>query len=278
MYYDSTVTMLKEEHGYGYDETVVTLKKEELYEKCVDVINYKLYPKRKTLTISHPTKEIYTSLNILHHFVVWALIILKILFFILLLHLFFQSWTDYVFLWVYHLYLSFFEGTPEKFFIMSILGTLGFLTFVSELKSVLQYSNNSRCRRCGAYFACKEFKKPEIRDVSTGDSYYRYFTSYWKCKKCHHERKIDKSLKLDEFTYLKGNKENRTYKCSECQTKGSLFEWKNPDVKEKKDEYIKTTRYYKCSSCGCFVVRIIEIDKVEQYNVTLDYKSRSWYL
>lgn len=276
MYCDSKVNMLKEYHCYGDDQTVIILKEEESYKKRVYGANYKLDPENKILTISHPSTKKYISFNILFHFFVCLCMILIISIFILFFHILISPLTNYLFFGTYHIYLLFFEGTPKKFLVVSIAAILGFLTLISELNSVLEYFDVSRCINCGKFFVCKEFKKPEEREISTEDSYLFYFTSYWKCDVCHHEKEINKPLGTHGFTFFKERKGNIKYNCNECGAIDSLFEWKNPDVKQKQNDYIKTIRYYKCTNCNCFIVYISEVDFVETYNTRLAYKSRSF--
>lgn len=159
------------------------------------------------------------------------------------------------FLLVGYLSSSGFPPLGDTFVIFSgaAFGALGIL-LGGQLSRVADYHRDARCRGCWKPFACVEFEKPEIRELSTPYSYSINVTRYWKCRHCG----CEEARSGDEgIVARKGDESSSSFLnkaiCKSCGKKAAYEEFKRPDVKEVRRCLmvgVFTTRYYRCRHCG----------------------------
>ena len=122
-----------------------------------------------------------------------------------------------------------------------------FLFYGMTLPRYSRYVKLTKCRLCHRNYAYKEIKDPDIREVSTEDSYIVKITRYWKCKYCGN---IDSTESSEDIRTCKEKKEKpKEINCENCGKTGIWPEYRSPD--EKYHELRATRiRYYKCEYCG----------------------------
>jgi len=97
----------------------------------------------------------------------------------------------------------------------------------------VRYVKATRCKRCHKNYAYEEIEEPDIKEISTEESYVVTVTRNWRCKYCGH---IDSSESPEKIKAYKGLKEikraAKEIKCERCGKTEFNFEYKNPDIKE----------------------------------------------
>jgi rubredoxin len=160
-------------------------------------------------------------------------------------------------------YESFLYITNEFLYIIIIL--LICITFIilieagMSLPSLVEYVRSTKCKNCSREYAYEEIEEPDVKEVSTQNSYIVTITRHWKCKYCGF---IDSSESPENVKTCKGEKkEPKQIECENCGLTKIRPEYKNPDIKKEElpSKTITTAiRYYKCGYCG----RInIEVEK-----------------
>ncbi len=127
---------------------------------------------------------------------------------------------------------------------LAMIGMLICLFLAFNLPATFEYHQDRKCRKCGKYLACEEYKRPEIKEISTPYEYTITETRYYKCKFCGHETTRRYKLYPTRKRKIRNSK-ILCEKCRKCQGK----EYKSPDIMQKNDTII-TKRYYKCENCG----------------------------
>ena len=149
---------------------------------------------------------------------------------------------------------NFEEGIYFPVGYIGIFAGIGICSIGNSLLWKVRYVKATRCKRCHKNYAYEEREEPDIKEISTEDSYVVTVTRHWRCKYCGH---IDSSKNPEKIKAYKGLKEikraTREVKCEKCGRTEFNFEYKNPDVKE--DPFgttvvETTTKYYKCNYCG----------------------------
>jgi len=122
-----------------------------------------------------------------------------------------------------------------------------------QFSRVADYHRDTRCGECCEPFACEEFEKPDVKELSTPHSYSVKITRYWKCKNCGHEEARTGSEGIVTCKGDPGVFTPRKISCRACGKNAACEEFKRPDVKEIKKKFwagVTTTRYYRCKYCG----------------------------
>jgi DNA-directed RNA polymerase subunit RPC12/RpoP len=156
------------------------------------------------------------------------LVILALLF---LIGSFFEEWI---------LYLLFFTSIVFMFLFLSGTGIL----------SDEKYVEAPKCKKCHREYAYEEREEPDIKEVSTEDSYTVTITRYWKCKYCGHKDSSESSENI--IAYKGEKKEPEKIECEKCRRQGISPECRDPDIKMeefKASATFITTRYYRCKYC-----------------------------
>ncbi|MDD3041955.1 MAG: hypothetical protein PHV51_04420 [Methanosarcinaceae archaeon] len=128
------------------------------------------------------------------------------------------------------------------------------------LLNEVEYYKDTMCKFCGREYACREFKKPEIKEISTPDSFNITCTSFWKCKYCGHEDLRPEKRNLRAYKG-KMNSKQRKDPCKKCGKEKAYQEFRRPDIKESYSSItctITTTTYYKCKYCGSIYIEVEE--------------------
>ncbi|KKG14171.1 hypothetical protein EO98_09375 [Methanosarcina sp. 2.H.T.1A.6] len=145
---------------------------------------------------------------------------------------FFEEWI---------LYLLFFPS-----FIVFMLLLLSGMGILSDEK----YVEATKCKKCHREYAYEEREEPDIKELSTEDSYTVTITRYWKCKYCGHR---DSSKSSENIKAYKGEKKKpEKIKCEKCRRQEISPECRNPDIKVENftaSATLITTRYYRCKYC-----------------------------
>lgn len=143
-------------------------------------------------------------------------------------------------------------------FLICVVGSfVGLQIFIigESLIYNVKYVGTIRCKRCYKKYAYEEREDPEIKEVSTEDSYAVTVIRFWKCRHCGF---IDSSESPEKIKAHKGTREKpKKIKCEKCGETGISPECRKPDVKEisfpmieLSSTIITTNRYYKCIHCG----------------------------
>lgn len=132
-----------------------------------------------------------------------------------------------------------------------------------SLLSSVKYVKATKCKKCGVEYAYEERKEPQIKEISTEDSYSITITRYWKCKYCDH---IDSSESPENIKTRKGKFTTcAKIKCEKCGKEKNYCECRKPDIKEinwpRKTTTI-TTRYYMCEYCRHLNIEVEKEDYI----------------
>lgn len=135
-------------------------------------------------------------------------------------------------------------------FIVLVTGVLLYMRGFSLIYNVA-YVNATRCKKCARNYAYEEREEPDVKEVSTEDSYEVTITRYWRCKYCGYR---DISEGPENVKSRKGTKYRPVkIKCEKCGKTELCEECRDPDVKEEilgMTKAIVTTKYYECKYCG----------------------------
>jgi len=124
---------------------------------------------------------------------------------------------------------------------------IALLHYGIKLLSYSKYVKASRCKSCHRNYAYKETEHPDIREISTENSYNVLITRYWKCKHCGF---IDRTESSENIWTRKGKKrEPKKITCGNCGKTKITSEFKDPDKKFNEYRAIRI-RYYRCEYCG----------------------------
>lgn len=135
---------------------------------------------------------------------------------------------------------------------MLLIGSvcLSFFIVGLGLFSYVKYVKATRCKICNKNYAYEETANPDVREVSTENSYTVAITRYWKCKRCGY---IDSDESPEDIVTRKGKiKKPKRIICEKCGKSGIYPEYKTPDIKCVDDysgQTFTTIRYYKCEYC-----------------------------
>ena len=140
-------------------------------------------------------------------------------------------------------------------FLLVILGSgAGLSIFLAGMNLIydVAYVKTTKCKICHKNFAYEEREEPDIKEVSTENSYIVTIIRYWKCKYCEN---IDSTESPENIKSHKEKKEKpKEIKCEKCGKTGTSSECRDPDVKEESFPMsgvtTTTIRYYKCKYCG----------------------------
>ena len=144
------------------------------------------------------------------------------------------------------------ENLPENLYLMLLIGSvcLFFFIFGLRLFSYVKYVKATRCKICNKNYAYEETANPDIKEVSTENSYTVSITRFWKCKYCGH---IDSSESSENIgTRKEKMKKPKRIICEKCEKSGISHEYKKPDIKcedNSSGQTFTTIRYYKCEYC-----------------------------
>ena len=149
---------------------------------------------------------------------------------------------------------------PENLYLMLLIGFvfLSFFIVGLGLFSYVKYVKATRCKICNKNYAYEETANPDVREVSTENSYTVAITRYWKCKRCGY---IDSDESPEDIVTRKGKiKKPKRIICEKCGKSGIYPEYKTPDIKSNESIFTRI-RYYKCEYC-----RHINIEVEEAYS------------
>lgn len=143
--------------------------------------------------------------------------------------------------------------TSERGILLTTLLS-GFGTILVLLKPqyyyIAEHYRNTVCNNCGKEFVCRETEKPNIKEISTPETYSIRITRYWGCKSCRYmnvressEGFVTKKEKIMKNSYL------AKVQCKRCGKTGTYIEYKKPDIRVSKKDETMTRRYYKCKFC-----------------------------
>lgn len=143
--------------------------------------------------------------------------------------------------------------TSDKGILLVILLSC-FGTIVVLLKPqyyyIAEYYRNTICSNCGKEFICRETEKPDIKEISTPQTYRIWITRYWGCRSCGYMNIRESS---EGFATKKGNTMKETdlekVKCKRCGKTGTYIEYKKPDIRVSKEQETMQRRYYRCKFC-----------------------------
>lgn len=140
-----------------------------------------------------------------------------------------------------------------SWFLVLLGFVVGFLFFTEGFSLIysVQYVKATKCKNCLKNYAYEEREKPNVKEVSTEDSYIVTITRYWKCKHCGH---MDSSEGPERIKTHKGTKyKPEKIKCEKCGKTEITAECRDPDVREEITSMSTvgtTIRYYRCRNCG----------------------------
>ena len=126
--------------------------------------------------------------------------------------------------------------------------------FTYQISKVSEYLQDIQCKRCGREFACREIRFPDIREVSTPESYFVEITRYWKCAYCDFEdtRTGSEGLVAEKWFEAGRYRLNRI-KCKRCGKTHAYEDLKKGDMIKRErpfSERMTFTWYYRCKFCG----------------------------
>ena len=147
--------------------------------------------------------------------------------------------------------ISFLDNeTADWFYILGIMASLVSLIISLFIQNVLEYYQDTFCRKCGNKLACEEIGEPVMKETSNFRDYTLTITRHWRCRYCGNvdtregpENIFAEKGEMLPVIYLKG------IECKKCSSIGTVEEYKKPDIKEIGNKRI-TRRYYKCTLCG----------------------------
>lgn len=121
----------------------------------------------------------------------------------------------------------------------------------TSLPFLEEYVRATKCKNCSREYAYEEIEDPDVKEVSTEDSYTVSITRHWKCKYCGY---IDSSESPENIKTCKGEKKKpKQIECENCGFTETCPEYRDPDIKKEKlaGKTITTIiRYYRCGHCG----------------------------
>lgn len=142
------------------------------------------------------------------------------------------------------------NDTADWFYILGIILSLVPLIISLCIQNVLEYYQDTFCKKCGNKLACEEIGEPVIKETSSFGDYTLTVTRHWKCRYCGSvdvredpENIFAEQGEMLPVISLKG------IECKKCSVMGTVIEFKRPDMKEIGNKRI-TRRYYKCTLCG----------------------------
>jgi DNA-directed RNA polymerase subunit M/transcription elongation factor TFIIS len=152
------------------------------------------------------------------------------------------------------------QGLSDVLFIL--LGCLLFCVFYCGmfLFPYTNYIKATKCKKCHKVYAYEEMENPDIKEVSTEDTYTVTITRHWKCKYCGY---IDNTESPENIDTHKGKKKKpKRIFCEKCGKSGVYPEYKTPDVRS--DEFAFTRiRFYKCEQCKYINIAVEEASRGE---------------
>ena len=77
-----------------------------------------------------------------------------------------------------------------------------------------EYVEAPKCKKCNMEYAYEEREEPDVKEVSTEDSYTLTITRYWKCKYCGHIDSSESSENIIAYKEEKGIP--KEIECEKC--------------------------------------------------------------
>jgi len=140
--------------------------------------------------------------------------------------------------------------TSDWFYILGVMASLVSIIISLCIQNVLEYYQDTFCRKCGNKLACEEVGEPIMKEKSNFRDYTLTVTRHWRCKYCGN---VDTREGPENIFTEKGEMlpviHLKSIECKKCSLSGAVVEFKKPDVKEIGNKRI-TRRYYKCTLCG----------------------------
>jgi hypothetical protein len=144
--------------------------------------------------------------------------------------------------------------TSERSILLAIFLSV-FVTIAVPLKLqfyyIAEYYRNAMCNNCGKEFICRETEKPDIKEISSPQTYRIRITRYWGCMSCGY---INIRESSEGFVTKKGNpmkySDLAKVQCKRCGKTGTYVEYKNPDIRVSKEDKTMQRRYYRCKLCN----------------------------
>ncbi|MDQ1253677.1 MAG: hypothetical protein QG646_2864 [Euryarchaeota archaeon] len=128
------------------------------------------------------------------------------------------------------------------------------------LTPYVKYVGITGCKNCHKVYAYEEIKNPDIKEVSTEDSYTISIARYWKCKYCGY---TDITAGPENIGTYKGKKKKpRKITCQKCGESGLFLEYKDPDIKFVEEVSIRI-RYYMCEYCKNVNIEVEKVSSSE---------------
>jgi hypothetical protein len=140
--------------------------------------------------------------------------------------------------------------TADWLYVLGMIASLVPLIISLFIQNVLEYHQDTVCKKCGNKLACEEIGEPVMKETSNFGDYTLTVTRHWKCRYCGNvdtregpENIFAEKGEMLPAVYLKG------IECNKCSGISTVVELKKPDIKEIGNKRI-TRRYYKCTLCG----------------------------
>ncbi|AKB66625.1 hypothetical protein [Methanosarcina mazei] len=145
--------------------------------------------------------------------------------------------------------------TSERGILLAILLSGFVITTAVPLKLqyyyIAEYYRNTVCNNCGKEFICRETEKPDIKEISTPETYRIQITRYWSCRSCGYMNVRESS---EGFVTKKGKtmkvSDLAKVQCKRCGKTGTYIEYKKPDIRVSKEQETMERRYYRCKLCN----------------------------
>ena len=142
------------------------------------------------------------------------------------------------------------KNTSDWFYILGIILSLIPLIISIFIQNVLEYYQDTFCKKCGNKLACEEIGEPVMKETSSFGNYTLTVTRHWKCRHCGNvEIREDQENIFAEQGEMLPAISLKSIECKKCGGIGAVAELKRPDIKEVGKKRI-TRRYYKCTLCG----------------------------
>lgn len=112
------------------------------------------------------------------------------------------------------------EKLPDSWYIYLLAMALLFFLCYSGvfLFPYINYIKDTRCKKCHKNYAYEESENPDVREVSTENSYTVTITRYWKCKHCGY---IDSNESSENMGIRKEKmKKSKKITCEKCGKSG----------------------------------------------------------
>lgn len=135
-------------------------------------------------------------------------------------------------------------------YVLGIIASLIPLTISLFIRNVLEYYEDTFCKKCGQKLACEEIGEPVMKETSSLGHYSLTVARHWKCRYCGNVeiRESPENIFAEQGEMLPDSA-LKAVECKKCREKGAVVELKRPDIKEIGTQRV-IRRYYKCTICG----------------------------